>query len=165
MPLLRRPGSAEFDPLPTPSGLQPIRIVTDELELVGSVAPTGQRVTDMLLRGQDLAFLPAGADPVPDAWISVAASDVLLVVPPPLPPRQDWRPATDRAEVVVRIGAYRVMGSAHVPAARPVDARLAADHPFLPVTSATVLRDGATAPEDVEVVIVSLARASDIRGR
>jgi hypothetical protein len=148
-----------------PSDLQPIRIVTDELELVGSVAPTGQRVTDMLLRGQDLAFLPAGADPVPDAWISVGASDVLLVVPPPLPPRQEWRPATDRAEVVVRIGAYRVMGSAHVPAGRPVDARLVADHPFLPLTSAIVVRDGAAAPEHVAVVIVSLARAADIRAR
>jgi hypothetical protein len=167
MPLLRRSGPATIDPDTNPTVLEPIRIVTDELELelVGSVAPTGQRVTDMLLRGQDLAFLPAGADPAPDAWISVAPSDVLFVVPPPLPPRQGWQPAADTAEVIVRIGSYRIMGAAHVAPGRPVDARLAADHPFLPLTSATVLRDGAPGPEDADVAIVNLSRAIEIRGR
>lgn len=34
--------------------LDPIRILTPVLELEGFVAPTGQRITDLLLRGQDL---------------------------------------------------------------------------------------------------------------
>ncbi|HET6380168.1 MAG TPA: ATP-binding cassette domain-containing protein [candidate division Zixibacteria bacterium] len=40
--------------------------------------------------GQDLAFLPAGAEASPDNWIMVSPSDILVVVPPPLPTRPDW---------------------------------------------------------------------------
>ena len=158
MPLLRR-----TEPATAASDLEPIRIATDELELVGSVAPSGQRITDLLLRGQDLAFLPAGAEPSPTAWNSIAPTEVLWVVPPPLPERRDWRPTAERTRIFVRIGRHRIVGAAHLaPGASAADA-VAARHPFLPLTDASLASDDASAPEDLGVVIVNLARASEIR--
>lgn len=145
------------------TSLEPIRIATDEIELAGSVAPTGQRITDMLLRGQDLAFLPGGADPEPETWIAVAPADILWVVPPPLPPRRGWLPSAGEARLHVRIGPYRLIGSARLRPGTPVDRRLAISQPFLPLTAATIGRDGEERVEDVDVVIVNLARASDLR--
>ena len=159
MPLLRRDEPVTDSAL----ALEPIRIATDELVLVGFFAPTGQRVTDMLLRGHDLAFLPAGADPHPDSWIAVAPADVLWVVPPPLPRRPGWRPSRAQARMFVRIGGYRVIGSAHVPPELPIDHRLAARYPFLPLTAASIATDGTNAPEDVNVVILNLSRSSEQR--
>ncbi len=145
------------------AALQPVRIATEVIELIGSVAPTGQRVTDMLLRGQDVAFLPSGAEPTPDTWIAVAPSDILWVVPPPLPPRVATSQTTRRARLHVRIGMYRLLGVAHLADEGPVDGRLVAAHPFLPLTDASIGREGAADVEDVEVVIVNLARSSDVR--
>jgi hypothetical protein len=145
------------------AALHPIRIATDAIELVGSVAPTGQRVTDMLLRGQDVAFLPSGADPAPETWIAVAPSDILWVVPPPLPPRVATVQTTRRARLHVRIGSYRLLGVAHLADDGPVDCRLAAAHPFLPLTAASIGREGTPNVEDVSVVIVNMARSSDVR--
>lgn len=144
--------------------LDPVRIATDELVLAGFVAPTGQRVTDILLRGHDLAFLPHGAEPTPHAWIMVSPADILWVVPPPLPPRPGWRPSQADARLFVRIGDYRIIGSAHIPPETPIDHRLRQRHPFLPLTGASISRDPSLAPEDVPVVIVNLARASEQRG-
>ena len=158
MPLLSRPTSTTS----SPNALEPIRIATDDLELVGSVASTGQRITDLLLRGQDLAFLPAGADPTPDAWIAVAPSDILWVVPPPLPARRDWRPAADRVRLSAWIGAYRVTGAAHLSAGVRIGTDLARTHPFLPLTNASLARDGRAAPEDLPVVILNLGHAREL---
>jgi hypothetical protein len=133
------------------------------MELVGSVAPTGQRVTDMLLRGQDVAFLPLGAEPVPEAWIAVAAADILWVVPPPLPSRRGARPSPGQVRLHVRIGPYRLIGSAHISPDEPIDRGLAVAHPFLPLTDATVGREGRARVEDVDVVIVNLTRGAEIR--
>ncbi len=162
MPLLSR-----STPAPTPDTLDPILIATDEIELVGAVAPTGQRITDLLLRGQDLAFLPHGADPAPDAWISISPSDILWVAPPPLPDRDGAvasRVAGER--IFVRIGRYRIIGVAHLAPATVIDHRLAIQRPFLPLTGASVAREAehaTAAVEDMDVVIVNLARASDLR--
>src|SRR3990170_3162151 len=92
--------------------LDPIRIFTTELELRGFVASTGQLVTDILLRGEDLAFLPIGAPEVPDRWIRVSPPEILLVAPPPLATRSTWRPTRDRLPLALRIGPYRAGGRA-----------------------------------------------------
>jgi hypothetical protein len=157
---LRR-GERKTDP--TPVALDPIRIATPEFELVGFVASTGQRVTDMLLRGQDLAFLPQGADPEPDNWVSVSTSDILFVIPPPLPPRPGWQPRPQMRKVLVRVGPYRIIGSANLPAASELDGELKARSPFLPLTSASILRDGEAEPRDVEVAIVNLGMSTEHR--
>lgn len=143
---------------PDTGGLAPVRIITDVLELTGFIAPTGQRVTDMLLRGQDLAFLPSGARPDPENWVSIAPNDVLVVVPPPLPARSPVPAEQQLADVVIDVGRYRVEGTVHLRPGESVGPALAARQPFFPVTSATLRRPG-LAPEAVEVAITNVARA------
>lgn len=136
--------------------LAPIRIFTRELELAGFVAPTGQRITDLLLRGQDLAFLPAGAEPRPENWVMVAATDVLFVVPPPLSPARDGADPGRTFPVAVIVGRYRISGAAHVQG-ESAAGRAA----FLPLTGATVEREG-DGEESADVVIVNLAAAQPL---
>ncbi len=143
---------------PDAGGLAPVRIITEVLELTGFIAPTGQRVTDMLLRGQDLAFLPSGATPEPEHWVSVAPNDVLVVIPPPLPGRPSVTAERRLASVTIQVGAYRVEGTIHLPPGESVTPALAGRQPFVPVTSATLHRPG-LAPEAVEVAITNVARA------
>ena len=145
---------------PEGASLAPIRIFTRELELVGSVAPTGQRITDLLLRGQDLAFLPSGADPVPRNWVQVTPSDVLFVVPPPLAGARGSAESRSPAEarstfpMAVTIGTYRINGAAHV---QGDGARGRAA--LRPLTQATIRREDGAA-EAVDVVIVNLGAAA-----
>lgn len=138
------------------ASLAPIRIFTSDLELAGFVAPAGQRITDLLLRGQDLAFLPAGAPPRPENWVMVAVTDVLFVVPPPLSPARSQPDAAGTFGVGVAIGPYRIRGAAHAPGAG------GSNHGgFLPLTGATIQREGA-GEEPVDVVIVNMAAAGPL---
>lgn len=158
MPVIPRVARASLS-----TSLEPIRIATDLMELDGSVAPTGQRITDMLLRGQDVAFLPRGADPAPETWIAVAPADILWVIPPPLPPRRGWQSSPGEVRLHVRIGPYRLIGCAHLSPGTKIEHGLGVAHPFLPLTAASIGRDGDQRIEDVEVVIVNLARAWEHR--
>jgi hypothetical protein len=157
---LRR-GARDTSPV---SGLDPIQIFTNELELSGFVAPAGQRVTDLLLRGQDLAFLPAGAPVAPENWVAVPPAFILLVVPPPLPrpsPRQNLQ---RRHRVRIRLPGYEVTGTAYLEPGDEADADLTGRvQSFLPVTSAEIVRDGSAEPEPFEVVIVNLGRSIESR--
>ena len=136
--------------------LAPILIATADVELVGHVAPTGQRITDMLLRGQDLAFLPSGAPEEPANWITIGPTEILFVAPPPLATTSGWRADRNRREVTVRVGPYRVRGTAHL-APEADDVRgLRATQPFLPLTQARVRREASDHEEPHEVVIVNL---------
>ena len=149
MPWLR--GATEAAPRDS-RALAPIRIFTELIELTGYVAPAGQRITDILLRGQDIAFLPAGADAEPENWILISPTDILFVAPPPLAPRAPWRERRDRRPIALCIGRYRVKGTAHLaPGVEP--SQLAARPGFLPLTDARV-GDGR-----FSVVIVNLSRA------
>lgn len=136
-------------------GLERVRILTAELALDGFVAPAGQRVTDILLRGQDLAFLPAGADATPDNWLLISPGDLLVVIPPPLPRRHEWRSRADRVDAFAEAGPYRVSGTAHLPAGEQLDAGFRSRQPFLPLTDATISRADAP-PERASVAIVNL---------
>ena len=139
--------------------LDPIRIFTTELELSGFVASAGQRVTDLLLRGQDLAFLPAGAAVAPEAWVMVSPADILLVVPPPLPRAAGWHKDRDLHRVRVKLPEYEVTGTAHLDPGYKPGAELTGSQSFLPMTVAEIARDrGAT--EALDVVIVNLGRAT-----
>lgn len=149
MPWLR--GATEAAPRDSRE-LAPIRIFTDLIELTGFVAPAGQRITDILLRGQDVAFLPSGADVEPENWILISPNEILLVAPPPLATRAAWRERRDRRAIALCVGRYRVNGTAHLaPGVEP--SHLASRAGFLPLTDAHVDE------ERFSVVIVNLARA------
>jgi hypothetical protein len=155
MPWLR--GATETAPRDSRE-LAPIRIFTDLIELSGFVAPAGQRITDILLRGQDVPFLPAGADAEPENWILISPTDILCVAPPPLAPRAPWRERRDRRAIALCVGRYRVKGTAHL-AAGVEPSQLTARPGFLPLTDARV------GDERFSVVIVNLAQAVvDLRG-
>ena len=135
--------------------LERIRIFTASLEMKGSVAQTGQRITDMMLRGLDLAFLPAGAEPAPENWIHLSPSEALIVIPPPLRQAAKWADKRRLTSVIVEIGQYQVTGEAHLGPDEQVDKRFAERHPFVPLTKASIARVSHT--ERVDVAIVNLA--------
>lgn len=143
----------ERAPTPDDVSLAPIRIFTRELELAGFVAPTGQRVTHLLLRGHDLAFLPAGAEPEPGNWVLVAANDVLFVVPPPLSPAQRRGGGQGTFPVAVTVGPYRITSAAHVQGSGG-----AGQAAFLPLTGARIAQEGSP-EETVDVAIVNVGAA------
>jgi hypothetical protein len=138
--------------------LDAIRIFTAELELHGYVAPTGQRVTDILLRGDDLAFLPAGAEVVPENWMRVSPSDILVVIPPPLPATARWMDEIERIDFFVQVGPYQVTGTAHLRQGDVPNEQFRRRQPFLPLTRATISRDGEN--EQVDVAIVNLGAST-----
>jgi hypothetical protein len=142
--------------------LDGIRIFTAALELHGYVASTGQRITDILLRGHDLAFLPAGADAAPQNWVRVSPSDILVVIPPPCagtPP--DWLDAVQLIGLLVQVGQYQVIGTAHLRQGDVLDEGLRRRQPFLPLTGATIRREGNVS--EVDVAIVSLGASIRFR--
>ena len=132
--------------------LHAIRIFTAALELRGFVAPSGQRITDILLRGQDLAFLPEGAEEIPENWVMVAPADILAVVPPPLPSRATFRTRATLRKVFVEVGPYRITGTAHLGGGEQLDAALRERQPFLALTKASVETAGEVAKLDVAIV-------------
>lgn len=140
------------------SNLDAIRIFTAALELRGFVAPTGQRITDILLRGQDLAFLPAGADEAPENWVMVAPSDILIVVPPPLPKRTAVKTRATLEQVFVDVDPYRVNGTAHLGQGDILDQSFRERQPFLALTKASV--EAADEVTKLDVAIVNLAASS-----
>ena len=135
--------------------LEPVRILTIELLLEGFVASSGQRITDILLRGDGLPFLPDGADPDPDHWVLIAPDDLLAVIPPPL-----RSPPVPHEQVILRpafadTGPYRITGAAHLRSNETLDEGFRRRQPFLPLTTATIThRDRPS--DDVSVVIVNL---------
>jgi hypothetical protein len=153
-----RPGSKR-ESYPTRE-LEPVRILTPELALDGFVAPAGQRITDILLRGQDLAFLPRGAEPEPGNWVQISPSDLLIVIPPPLPRATGWQEPMQRSPASVRVGPYRVSGTAHLRPGEGLDDDFRARQPFLPLTGASITAADGTV-EAVDVAIVSLDNATE----
>jgi hypothetical protein len=141
-------------------GLEPIRIVLAEGERRGWVRTEGQRMTDILQSGEPFAFLDGSLDPA--AWLEVFPDEVLLVVPPPHVSAPDLRLPRNRTEVTIRVGDYRVLGTAHLRPGEQDDPMLRATRRFLPLTDAVVSR-GDEAEEPLEVVIVNLRRVDEFR--
>lgn len=139
--------------------VQPIRLYLAEMVLVGSVNRSGERMTDILNRGGELAVLPAGADGFQAGdWMSVQIDDLEMVVPPPHVSPPEKRIERDRHEVRMRIGDWQLSGTAHLKPGAEQDALLLSSHPFLPLTEVTMWSpDGV--PETQEVVIVNLRHA------
>lgn len=143
--------------------LQPIRLYSAELALSAWVDPANERITDILSRGDELAVLPEGRDPGdPDAWVSVNADDLLLVVPPPHTSPPELRMHRQRQRVLARVEPYVVTGTAHLKPGEAEDPFLRATRPFLPLTDA-VIEQAETPPAQLEVVIVNFRHLTELR--
>ena len=145
------------EPSPPPPPLEPIRIYTDSAELDGWVMTGGERMTDILARGDELSFLPRGADrDRPEAWVALFPNDTRIVVPPPHVSDPEQRQPRDRQEVTLTIGEFRVTGIAHLRPGVERDVYLRTTQPYLPLTEATLMRTDGAGPQQYEVVIVNL---------
>jgi len=150
---------------PPPQPLEPIRIYTDDAVFDGSVMTGGERMTDILQRGDELSFLPQGADrDLPEAWVGVLTSQVRIVVPPPHVSPPEQRQPRERQQVTLRIGDYRVTGVAHLRPGLEQDVYLRSTQPFLPLTEATLMRADGSDPQAYEVMIVNLRWAEFVYG-
>jgi hypothetical protein len=139
--------------------LQPIELYLAEMVLVGSVDPGGERVSDILNRGGELAVLPSGADGFHARdWMSVPIDDLEMVVPPPHVSAPEKRIERNRHPVRLRIGDWQLSGTAHLKPGAQADAMLLSTHPFLPLTNVTMWAPDGT-PEMRDVVIVNLRHA------
>jgi hypothetical protein len=142
---------------PPAASLEPIRIYTDDAVADGWVVTGGVRMTDILAREEEIAFLPDGADPgLPGAWVGLLTGQLRMVVPPPHVSPAELRQPRERQEVMLRVGDHRVAGVAHLRRGHERDVFLRATQPYLPLTEATVMRADGSEPQPYEVVIVSL---------
>jgi hypothetical protein len=139
----------------------PIRIFGEDTEVHGWMAPPHQRMTDLLQQGIELSFLPAGAPDLPESWVRLAPDELRMVVPPPHVSPPELRVARPMQGISIRIGSYLVTGTARLRAGQEHDPFLRATQPFLPLTGASILREGLP-PEMVDVLIVNLRWAEEI---
>lgn len=143
--------------------LQPIRLYSADMVFAASVDPAGERITDILQRGQELLVLPEGADHQdPEAWLAVNPDALLAVVPPPHVSPRELRLQRQREAVQIQSGPFRISGTAYLRPGQENDPLLRATRPFLPLTDALVQRDD-DPPERFEVVIVNLRLIEDFR--
>jgi hypothetical protein len=148
-------------PPETSADLLPIRIFGEDAEIQGWVTPRDERMTDVLQRGEEISFLPDGAPDLPESWVTLAPDEMRLVVPPPHVSRPELRETRPLQDVSIRIGAYLIVGAARMRSGQEHDPFLRATQPFLPVTGATISREG-MAPESAEVIIVNLRWTEEI---
>jgi hypothetical protein len=128
---------------------------------------SGERVTDLVNRGQTLAVRPAlrletGVDSPPEA---LDLDQVLILVPPPQPTDQRHRLHRPGRPVRIVVGPYEVIGDAHVPPGTQAVGFLTRNWPrFVPLTDASLrltTYDGYR--RRVPVAIVNLAMAELLR--
>lgn len=151
------------EPEPERGRLERIRIITREAEIHGFVASGGERITDILQRGEVFSILPELAAPEPASWLQISPSEVQLVVPPPHVSPPERRLVRQLRDVFVRIGSYEVRGTAHLMPGAEQDVLTRSAHPFLPLTNAALFAEGTTEPERLDVVIVNLRETSEYR--
>lgn len=155
--------SVSEPPKVEPPELQPIRLYSSETVFAASVHPAGERLTDILQRGDEVLVLPEGADHQdPDAWLAVNPDALLAVVPPPHVSQPELRLHRQRESVQIRTGPYRISGTAHLRPGHEQDPFVRATRPFLPLTDALVQRDDEP-PERFDVVIVNLRLMEDFQ--
>jgi len=146
-----------------PPPLEPIQIYTDNEMFNGWVMPGGERLTDILQKGDAFAFLPDGADrDQPAAWVQVLPDDTRIVVPPPHVSPPERRQTRERQSVTLTIGGHRVTGIAHLRPGIERDVFLRSTQPFLPLTEATLTAADGSDPRGFDVVIVNLRWAEFI---
>jgi hypothetical protein len=137
---------------------EPIRLILEDADVTGWVRTEGQRMTDILQAGEPFSFMPAGGEP--GQWTEIFPDDVVLAVPPPHVSPPEQRLPRNQHEVMIRAGAYGVVGTAHLRPGEQDDPILRATRRFLPLTDATFGHENGL-DEHAEVVIVNLRRTSE----
>ena len=146
-----------------------VELLTESGRLTGCIATGGQRTSDWLNAKDEvaihgLAAADAEARPAADGAAAAGASPTLLrrseivwVVPPPLPPNRHLRLHRRRLLVHLELDEHRVSGQVHVrPGADPVDQVLRGTRDLVPLTDAQVVsKDDPEQGMAVPVLIVN----------
>jgi len=166
--------------LATPTtDLAPIELYTADTRVVGWIATSGQRVTD-LLEEHDLLRLwrpnpgptdesapKAGqrvAEPAEGSgdWQSLVTEQVVLVMPPEWRVNRQLRLHRRLRRVAVSVGPFRLTGNVHLAPGTEPEGVLYRRR-FLPLTDVHLLHDGEPAFEHVvSVVIVNTAHVTSL---
>ena len=143
--------------------LAPIELYTADARVVGWIATSGKRVTDLLLASEELRLWQprAGTEELPmhpamddtGEWRSVDTSAVVLVMPPEWRTNRQLRLHRRIQRVAADAGPFTVTGNLHVApgAAFPDPVQLPA---FVPLTEAHLLHHGDPAFEHVVSVVI-----------
>lgn len=149
--------------------LAPIELYTADQRIVGWIASTGRRVTDLLNEQDELrlwrprpgpleeAGRPHPAEPVDDAgdWDAVAAADVLLAMPPEWRASRQLRLHRRLRRVAVAIGPFAVTGNLHLhPGVEVTHSLLHGPQRFMPLTEAYLLHQAEPPFEHVVSVVI-----------
>lgn len=144
---------------PATAGRKPIGLILADRVVQGWVEPGDERVSDLLQRGTPLPFLPAGKTPA--RWVSIDPAELLVVVPPAHVSPPERRLQRQRHEVMIRIGGWMVAGTAHLMPGEEYDPYLRSTRQFLPLTDATLAKEGDESPSAFETLIVNLKRVDE----
>ena len=146
--------------LGTPSDeLEPIDVFGDHGVTEGAIDPMKQRMTELLnSRGDVRVNVPteSGAGD----WQSFALAQLVAVAPPPHPSNPARRISRRRHRIVLYAGAYRIIGTAHLPPGTDVDDFLLRRPGWLPLTACTI--GTSEAEYEVDVAIVNTARIGEV---
>ena len=155
------PATPDHEPiLGAPSDeLEPIALFAGRGVVEGSIDAMGRRMTELLNSRQDVrVMLPDGAGS--GQWQSFPLADLVAVAPPPHPSNPARRISRRRHRVVLRAGAYRIVGTAHLPPGIHFDAYLQRRPGWLPLTDCTI--GTPDADYEVDVAIVNSAHIAEI---
>lgn len=158
--LFTRDAVASEPELASPA-VKPIRLILSDRDVTGWIEPGDARVTDLLQRGTPLPFLPG--EESAGRWVTVDPAELLVVVPPPHVSRPERRLQRQRHEVMIRIGGWVATGTAHLMPGEEYDPYLRSTRQFLPLTDATLGREGDESAQALETVIINLKQVDDFR--
>lgn len=155
--------------------LAPIELYTADSRIVGWIAPSGRRVTDLLVSSTELRLWrpspgPIGEDaamPNPDAgngeWESIDTARVILAMPPEWRASRQLRLHRRLRRAAIMAGPFSVTGNVHLAPGVEVGTHLLRSTKFMPLTDAYLLHNGEPSFEHVvSVVIVNAAHISEI---
>ncbi len=141
--------------------LEPITLYLAEGTVFGRIDPEGRRVSDLLNLRPILRIRIPGTI---EAWTPYPRDEVLIAAPPPAMTDPQRRLRRLRRRVALRIGPYRVVGTAHVPPGTRVDEELLSRRSvFLPVTDVVI--DSILEPSvehEAPVALVNIAAVQEI---
>ncbi|HYM52811.1 MAG TPA: hypothetical protein VEW45_04905 [Candidatus Dormibacteraeota bacterium] len=165
-----REAAPEPDSAPEPELERPIgapaliEVFTDEARLFAEVDLSGERLSDVLNREDEVqAFsIDRGTNgSTPHQSIALSVESILLAIAPPQPSYAARRLHRPRHWVEIKIGGHEVLGNLHVPAGAQPDGYLVRVNPkFVALTEAEIHTDR----DDwrTEVVLVNMRQVDSL---
>lgn len=159
--------------------LAPIELYTADARIVGWIAPSGQRVTDLLTTQDELRLWRPSPGPLdetgpvldtapgnPDEngeWESIPTARVILAMPPEWRASRQLRLHRRLRRAAVLAGPFSVTGNVHLAPGMEIGLHLARTDRFLPLTDAHLLHNGEPPFEHVvSVALVNTAHVAQI---